>query len=135
MGRLFAEFLTVWGIKDAFNIGTTDSAFSGSYALLGAAAVLGGVTRMTLTLAAILIEVTDDAPILLEMMFVLIIAKLTGDYFSHGFDHAMLHLLELPFLDEEPPPEFAVFTAQDVMARSVVALREVEHVVRGTRGT
>ncbi len=128
MGRLFAEFLVVWGVKDAFGIDTPAGAFEGSYALLGAAAVLGGVTRMTLTLAAILIEVTDDAPILLEMMFVLILAKVVADYFSHGFDHAMIHLQHLPFLDEEPPAKFAVFTAQDVMARSVVALREVEHV-------
>ena len=128
MGRLFAEFLNVWGIKEAFGVDTPKGSFEGTYALLGAASMLGGVTRMTLTLAAILIEVTDDAPILLEMMFVLIIAKLVGDKFSHSFDHAMLHLQGLPFLDEEPPSEFAVFTAQDVMGRSVVALREVEHV-------
>ena len=35
-------------------------------------------------------------------------AKLTGDWFSPSFDHAMLHLQHLPFLEEEPPREFDV---------------------------
>ena len=83
----------------------------GFYALMGAAAVLGGVTRMTLTLGVILVEVTDDAAGLLPMMFVLVIAKVVGDICSPSFDHAMMHLLELPFLDEEPPAEFDVLTA------------------------
>ena len=118
MGRLVGISLTHMGLD-------VDPGF---YALMGAAAVLGGVTRMTLTLGVILVEVTDDAAGLLPMMFVLAFAKTFGDAFSPSFDHAMMHLLELPFLDEEPPPEFDVLTARDVMARSVVVLREVERV-------
>jgi len=59
---------------------------------------------------------------------VLTFAKLTGDLLSPSFDHAMLHLQRLPFLEEEPPHEFDVLTARDVMNKSVVVLREVETV-------
>jgi len=51
-----------------------------------------------------------------------------GDFLSPSFDHAMMHLQHLPFLDEEPPAEFDVLTARDVMARDVIVLREVERV-------
>ena len=47
----------------------------GTYALLGAAAVLSGVTHMTLTLAAILTELAADVELLLAIMLVLMIAK------------------------------------------------------------
>lgn len=100
----------------------------GMYSLLGAAAVLGGVTRMTLTLAVILVEVTKDVNALLPLMIVLAVAKLTGDLLSPSFDDAMMHLEELPYLEEEPPHEFDVLLARDVMSRQVVVLRENEPV-------
>jgi chloride channel 7 len=62
------------------------------------------------------------------MMLVLTCAKFTADLFTPSFDHAMLHLQKLPFLDEEPPHEFDVLTARDVMARKVIVLRQVETV-------
>ena len=78
-----------------------DHAEPGLYALLGAAASLAGVTRMTLTLGVILVEVTTDAFALLPMMVALTVAKAVGDVFSHSFDDAMMRLLQLPFLEEE----------------------------------
>ena len=91
----------------------------GFYALMGAAAGLGGVTRMTLTLAVILVEVTDDAQSLLPMMLVLVCAKISGDLMSPSFDDAMIMLQQLPYLEEKPPREFDVLTARDVMSNEV----------------
>ena len=120
LGRLVGQVLIMHGV-------VTDTP-AGTFALMGAASVLGGVTRMTLTLACLLTEVTNDVPSLLPMMLVLAVAKAVGDILSPSFDHAMMHVQHLPFLDEEPPTEFALFTARDVMARTVVVLKEVERV-------
>lgn len=51
----------------------------GTYALLGAAAVLGGATRMTVSLCVILLELTANLTLLPNVMAVLLIAKWTGD--------------------------------------------------------
>ena len=59
------------------------------------------------------------------MMFVLVLAKSVGDFLSPSFDHGMMHVQHLPFLEEQPPREFNILTARDVMARSVVVLKEV----------
>ena len=124
MGRLFGLLVDRW-FRGDFPEEIVDV---GLYALMGGAAVLSGVTRMTITLAVILAEVTDDAMSILPMMLVLTCAKFTGDLISPSFDHAMMHLQHLPFLEEEPPHEFDVLSARDVMARDVVVLSEVEQV-------
>lgn len=53
----------------------------GKYALLGAAAQLGGVVRMTISLTAILIEATQGISFGLPVIIVLIMAKWVGDFF------------------------------------------------------
>jgi len=88
--------------------------------------MLGGVTRMTLTLATILVEVSHDVEALLPMMLVLVCAKISGDLMSPSFDDAMIMLQQLPYLEEKPPREFDVLTARDVMSNEVVVLRETE---------
>jgi len=54
----------------------------GKYALLGAAAQLGGVVRMTISLTAILIEATQGIYFGLPVIIVLIMAKWVGDFFN-----------------------------------------------------
>lgn len=61
----------------------------GKYALLGAAAQLGGVVRMTISLTAILIESTQGISFGLPVIIVLIMAKWVGDFFNEVIDFSM----------------------------------------------
>ena len=115
MGRLLGEVFP-------------DDSDPGRFALMGAAAVLCGVTRMTITLAAILVEVTHDVGALLPLMFTLAVSKISADLLAPSFDDGMMHAQRLPFLEEEPPHELALLTARDVMSDKVIVLREVERV-------
>jgi chloride channel 7 len=62
----------------------TDWAEPGKYALIGSAAFLGGVVRMTISLAVIIIEATGNITYSLPIILTLIFAKWTGDVFNVG---------------------------------------------------
>ena len=61
----------------------------GVYAVVGSAAVLGGATRMTLTLTTILVEATQDVALLPPIMLALAISRAVGDALSPSFDDVM----------------------------------------------
>lgn len=84
----------------------------GLYALAGAAAQLGGITRMTISLCVILIEATQNIAFGLPLMIVLMIAKWVGDYFTAGIYDVHIDLAEVPLLASEPPHLSAQISAK-----------------------
>lgn len=100
----------------------------GKYALLGAAAQLGGVVRMTISLTAILIEATQGISFGLPVIIVLIMAKWIGDFFNEGIYDIHTQMAGIPLLPWEPPPLSNNIYASEIMNHPVVTLKTVENV-------
>lgn len=80
---MFAEVLVAMGVASNNDVGL--------YALLGAAAFLGGLMRMSAAQALILMEMTQSPAQLPFLMLVLVISKNVGDAFNYSvFDHQMM---------------------------------------------
>ena len=102
----------------------------GKYALIGAASMLGGILRMTLSLTVIVTEATGDISLGLPIMFAMMAAKLCGDLFNEGLFDMHIQLSGIPLLEWEPPAMTNQLTAQHVMTYPVIVLREKETVGR-----
>lgn len=114
----------------------------GAFALIGAGAFMGGVTRMTLALAVIIMEMSNDVRILLPAMVAIMLAKWVADAASHSLYHGLLEVKCVPFLPKELPSadvSLDLLEVRYVMAAPVVTLREkmrlgeVRDVLRSTR--
>lgn len=105
-GRLVANILKVKLGMDVY---------AGTYALIGAAAFLGGVVRMTISLTVILIESTNEITYGLPIMITLMVAKWTGDFFNKGIYDIHIQLRGVPLLEWETQVEMDKLTASDIM--------------------
>ncbi|KAH9464719.1 hypothetical protein Pst134EB_004234 [Puccinia striiformis f. sp. tritici] len=72
----------------------------GVWAMVGAAAMLAGVTRTTLSLAVIVVEITGSLVYILPITLSVIIAKTVADNIEHrSIYDLVMDLSELPYLD------------------------------------
>uniref|UniRef100_A0A1I7XUN1 Chloride channel protein n=1 Tax=Heterorhabditis bacteriophora TaxID=37862 RepID=A0A1I7XUN1_HETBA len=102
----------------------------GKYALAGAAAQLGGIVRMTISLTAIIMEATKDITFGLPIMLVLMLTKWVGDIFNEGLYDMHIDLQEVPILGWHPPKMSRNILASIVMRSDVVAMERRERVAR-----
>ena len=81
----------------------------GTYAIIGAAAALAGVTRMTVSIVVIMFELTGALTYVLPIMIAVMISKWVGDAFGkRGIYESWIHFKEYPFLDnrdDSPVPD------------------------------
>uniref|UniRef100_A0A8C0RLY6 Chloride channel protein n=1 Tax=Canis lupus familiaris TaxID=9615 RepID=A0A8C0RLY6_CANLF len=120
-GRLF-------GISLSYLTGAAIWADPGKYALMGAAAQLGGIVRMTLSLTVIMMEATSNVTYGFPIMLVLMTAKIVGDIFIEGLYDMHIQLQSVPFLHWEAPVTSHSLTAREVMSTPVTCLRRREKV-------
>jgi chloride channel 3/4/5 len=74
----------------------------GTYAFLGAAAALAGVTRITVAVVVIMFELTGALTYILPTMFVVMITKGVGDlYGKGGISDQTIRFQGYPFLDKD----------------------------------
>lgn len=98
------------------------------FAIIGAASVLGGVVRMTISLTVIIIEATGCISFGLPIMICLMVSKWVADSFIEGLYDLAIHLANVPFLDWEPPLRSYTIYASDAMSHDVKVLRTTETV-------
>lgn len=88
----------------------------GLYAMVGAAATLGGVTRMTVSLVVIMFELTGSVNWIVPLMVSVMAAKWVGDSISkQGVYDAHIGLNGYPFLDVKDDFVYTTIAA-DVMS-------------------
>ncbi len=113
----------------------------GAMAMVGAVSFFGGVTRLTMSLTVIMVEMTNDIQFLLLIMAAVMCSKWSGDLLTHPLYHALLELKCIPFLEQEPVVlakkqgtrevqrlDLDLCTVGQVMATPAKTLRMVEKV-------
>eukprot|EP01064_Diplonema_japonicum_P032623 TRINITY_DN6176_c1_g1_i1.p1 TRINITY_DN6176_c1_g1~~TRINITY_DN6176_c1_g1_i1.p1 ORF type:complete len:793 (+),score=126.29 TRINITY_DN6176_c1_g1_i1:74-2380(+) len=99
----------------------------GVYAIVGAAAVLGGVTRMTLSLVVIIFELTGGLEYLVPVMLAVLISKWVGEWVGTEDSIYEMHigLNGYPYLDPKQEVEYHA-TAADFMASTNIQVLTVD---------
>lgn len=100
----------------------------GKYALIGAAAQLGGTVRMTISLAVILIETTGNIWFALPIIVTLTSAKWMGDYFNEGIYDTQIQTSKVPLLPWHAPVKSLNMKVKKIMSGEVTCVRMRENV-------
>eukprot|EP01034_Spumella_vulgaris_P021794 gene21794-27863_t len=72
---------------------------AGTYALIGAAAVLGGMARMTIAGCVIVLEACGNITYLLPLMVTFATSRYAGNAINESMYDMQIHLKEMPFLE------------------------------------
>ena len=74
---------------------------SGTYALIGAAAMCSGISRMTISLTVMILEATGDMQYVLPLMLTILVSRGIGNIFTEGIYDMHIHTKRFNYLDEE----------------------------------
>ncbi|KAK2734584.1 hypothetical protein FQN57_001631 [Myotisia sp. PD_48] len=104
----------------------------GTYAIIGAAAALGGATRMTVSIVVIMFELTGALTYVIPIMIAVMLSKWCGDIFGkRGIYESWIHFNEYPFLDQKddtPPPDVPVSQAM-TSTKDLTVITAVGHTI------
>jgi chloride channel 7 len=103
---------------------------AGSYALVGAAALLGGMSRMTIAGTIILLEACGNSAYLLPLMVTFAAARYTGNAINEPMYDMHIALKELPFLEGSLKTLGLLnyHPIVELMAQPVITLNEINKV-------
>ncbi|EAA28099.2 chloride channel protein 3 [Neurospora crassa OR74A] len=107
----------------------------GTYAIIGAAAFLTGVTRMTVSIVVITFELTGALTYVLPIMISVMIAKWVGDAFSRrGIYESWIHFNSYPYLDPNNSGEDLSPLIPDVPASQIMTRLDSDLIVLTATG-
>ncbi|ETN39271.1 uncharacterized protein HMPREF1541_05494 [Cyphellophora europaea CBS 101466] len=88
----------------------------GTYAIVGAAASLAGVTRLTVSIVAIMFELTGALSYVLPIMIAVMLAKWIGDAISkRGIYETWIYLNQYPYIDNKDNTQLPHVPVSNVM--------------------
>ncbi|KAL9259697.1 putative chloride channel-like protein [Drosera capensis] len=120
-------------------MGSKSSMDHGLYAVLGAASLLGGTMRTTVSLGVILLELTNNLLLLPLVMLVLLVSKTVADAFNRSIYDLIIKLKGFPYLATHVEPYMRQLTVSEVVAGPLQYFHGMEkvgnivHVLRKTR--
>ena len=140
MQQLAIRNKDIWPFKAACS-GNEDCMSPGLYAMIGSAACLAGVTRMTVSLVVIMFELTGSVDYILPLMATVVVSKWVGDaIFREGIYDAHINLNQYPFLDTKKSFKHST-TAVDLvttkaglfcLSQKGMTLGEIEELLKNT---
>ncbi|KAK4404182.1 putative chloride channel-like protein CLC-g [Sesamum angolense] len=99
----------------AMLVGSNSNLNPGLFAVLGSASLLGGSMRITVSLCAIFLELTNNLLLLPLIMLVLFISKAVGDAINGNICDIIMTLKGLPYLKAHAEPYMRQLTVVDVV--------------------
>ncbi len=105
----------------------------GTYAIIGAASALGGVTRMTVSIVVIMFELTGALTYVLPIMIAVMISKWVGDAMGkRGIYESWIQFNEYPFVDNRDDTPAPITSVSEVMTRveDLVVLTASGHTIQ-----
>ena len=116
----------VWIALRSFLSSAFHNSSVGIYALVGAASILGGVTRICIALTVILIECTGNMQLSVPIMAAVLAARWAGDLFNEGIYDIHIELQGQPFLPFETPSYYSNTRVSRIMTQDPLILRPIE---------
>ena len=97
----------------------------GTYAIIGMAAIMGGSGRITVMLAAVLLELTADPLLIAPIGITCLVSMLVGNSFNHGLYHGLIPVFNLPYLNIEPSSLMWISKVDEVMTYHPISIKKI----------
>lgn len=94
-----------------------------TYAIIGSASILAGYTRLSFSLAVIMLETTENVGLFLPIIFALFVSFSIGRIFNRSIYIGAIRLKSIPFLVEDIPEQNRNITAGQLMTSHVITLK------------
>eukprot|EP01059_Diplonema_ambulator_P031154 TRINITY_DN5651_c0_g1_i2.p1 TRINITY_DN5651_c0_g1~~TRINITY_DN5651_c0_g1_i2.p1 ORF type:complete len:811 (+),score=105.75 TRINITY_DN5651_c0_g1_i2:120-2552(+) len=104
----------------------------GVFALIGSAAFVGGVSRLTVSLVIIMLEISAELHFVLPIMVAVMTSKWVGDFFTASLYHSYLEMKCVPLMSLEKSHQIDLtkFTALEAVSGEPLCIQLNESVTR-----
>lgn len=109
-------------------VGKRSNLCHGLYAVLGAASLLGGSMRTTVSLCVIMLELTNNLLLLPLIMMVLLVSKSVANVFNANIYDLIMKAKGLPYLETHAEPYMRQLTVGDVVTGPLQVFNGIEKV-------
>jgi hypothetical protein len=124
VGNFFGEICYSWGIitKEIAKAGAIKN-----FVVIGTASVLAGYTRLTYSLAIIMMETSQCMNLFIPIFFTILISNRVGAMFTRGLYDRAVRGKQMPVLQDWIPLPCKGIIAEQMMTKHVVTLNRVEN--------